>query len=243
MAAKADYGIDAPPTVRGLLSRGLMLLVGGLGAFALLSKSKPGMAVALLRAGLWMGGAQIAMGWLMIWSSRAGKLRLARKLVDWLPWRGDEQVLDVGCGRGTAMIMAAKRLQSGTVTGVDIWKAEDLTGNQMEATLENARIEGVAERVKVETADARDLPFPDDFFDTVISMTTLHNIEKAGDRRRALAEMLRVLKAGGHLAIYDILHAGSYLGILRDLGAADVQRSGLILLWGLPGYRIKARKV
>jgi hypothetical protein len=54
--------------------------------------------------------------------------------------------------------------------------------------------------------------------------------------------MLRVLKPGGQLAIFDIFHAGTYVKVLRQLGAREVRQSGLILLWCLPGRRIRARK-
>jgi cyclopropane fatty-acyl-phospholipid synthase-like methyltransferase len=70
-------------------------------------------------------------------------------------------VLDVGCGRGLLLIGAAKRLTTGKAVGVDIWQTEDLSGNRPEATLENARLERVAERVGVKDGDARRLPFAD----------------------------------------------------------------------------------
>lgn len=54
--------------------------------------------------------------------------------------------------------------------------------------------------------------------------------------------MLRVLKPGGQLAIFDIFHASRYAEVLRQLGAQQVRTSGLILLWCLPGRRITARK-
>ena len=42
----------------------------------------------------------------MVWSSRVGKLKLRDTLLDGLTWRGDENVLDVGCGRGLLLIGA-----------------------------------------------------------------------------------------------------------------------------------------
>ncbi len=60
-------------------------------------------------------------------SSRVGKLRVRDSLMGSLHWTGEEQVLDVGCGSGFALIGAAKRLTTGHATGVDIWSAEDLS--------------------------------------------------------------------------------------------------------------------
>jgi hypothetical protein len=48
---------------------------------------------------LW-GTVAVAQAGLMVRSSRTGKLRERDRLLDALPWRGDERVLDVGCGRG-----------------------------------------------------------------------------------------------------------------------------------------------
>ena len=71
---------------------------------------------------------------------------------------GCEQVLDVGCGRGLMLIGAAKRLNTGRAIGVDIWKMEDQSQNLPTAALANAKIEFVAERVEVRTADMRGVP-------------------------------------------------------------------------------------
>jgi predicted RNA methylase len=56
------------------------------------------------------------MGWgfglgallLLLWSSLFGKFRARDALLNAVPWRGDEQVLDVGCGHGLMLIGAAK---------------------------------------------------------------------------------------------------------------------------------------
>ena len=74
-------------------------------------------------------------------------------------------------------------------------------------------------RVQLRTGDARDLPFPAASFDTVVSMTATHNIKDSAERQTALREMLRVLKPGGQLAVFDIFHAGKYTDVLRQLGA------------------------
>src|SRR5262245_50202181 len=49
----------------------------------------------------------------MVWYSYFGKLRMRERLLDRVPWRGDERVLDVGCGRGLMLLGAAARLTTG----------------------------------------------------------------------------------------------------------------------------------
>ena len=117
------------------------------------------------------------------------------------------------------------------MTGVDIWQEVDLGGNSPEAIRANAEAAGVAERLAVDTGDARALPYPDASFDVVASMTALHNIPNAEGRRAAIAEAWRVTRPGGQLLIFDIRHARSYAAQLRDLGA-EVKLTGPILLWG-----------
>jgi len=215
--ARADYGVDAPTVVRNLLIVGALGIIslitrvagvwGRESAFALLGRP-------LISAGMACG----AMACWMICSSKFGKVREREVYLDLLEWRGDERVLDVGCGRGLFLLGAAKRLTTGRATGIDIWQSEDLSGNKPEATLNNATIEAVADRVDVQTADARKLPFDDASFDVVLSSAALHNIYNAGERRTAVREIARVLKVGGRVLIVEVRHLRHYARTLRDAG-------------------------
>src|SRR5262249_26783883 len=142
----------------------------------------------LVMPGFSSGISLLAMAIWMIWSSRVGKIREREILLDRIKWRGDEQALDVGCGRGLMLIGMAKRLTTGKATGIDIWQTEALSGNDPKATLENARREGVSERVDVRTADMRELPFADETFDVIVSSWAVHNLYEAKDRDRAVGE-------------------------------------------------------
>lgn len=236
MTAKVDYGLDAPGEVRKLLIRGGVLTVL---AVTMWIANGPNAVSSIFFA---IGIALAGTGTIMIWSSRVAKIRMRDRLLDLLPWRGDEKVLDVGCGRGLLLIGAAKRLKKGKATGIDIWQSQDLSGNSAEAAIENAKSEGVADRVKVENADARKLPFADASMDTVVSSLAIHNIPSREERSQALGEIVRVLKPGGRVAILDILHAGDYAKELQRRGLEDVTLSGLNLLWCLPTRYVTARK-
>jgi ubiquinone/menaquinone biosynthesis C-methylase UbiE len=177
----------------------------------------------------------------MVWSSLAGKKRVSAHLVAALALRGDERVLDAGCGRGLALIACAKKLTTGKATGVDLWAAKDLSDNNPGATLANAAAEGAADRVTVETGDITKLPFADASFDAIISMTVIHNIPSQAGRDQALRELARVLKPGGHMAIFDLLHTARYAQVLREAGLT-VEVLSREFLWLLPSRSLLARK-
>ncbi len=226
-----DYGLDAPKVVRNLLvlgSLGLGLWLSvALRLWSGVLRTPPLAGVSLVfplsRMGLWVGSGLLAMGFWMMWSSRVGKVRGRERLLDRIPWTGKERVLDVGCGRGLMLVGAAKRLTAGKATGVDIWQAEDLSGNRPEATLENARCEGVSDRVEVRTADMRELPFPDASFEVVVSSAAIHNLYKAGDRQKAIREIARVLAPDGRALIDDIRHGAEYAAAFTRAGCSTIR--------------------
>jgi len=221
---RPDYGLDAPGVVRNLAlvaATGLILFLTA--ATGLWSGVIVGIPVAGIGLVLFVTCGTTAAA--MVYSSKIGKVRDREKLLNLLSWRGDEQVLDVGCGRGLLLIGAAKRLSTGKAIGIDIWQTEDLSSNRPDATLENAQLEGVADRVEVRTADMRELPFPDQYFDVIVSSRAVHNLYDAKDREKALKEIARVLKLGGRLLLQDIKHSGEYVAVLKAAGISDFRRA------------------
>jgi SAM-dependent methyltransferase len=241
-AVKIDYGLDAPRLVRTMFSRAAWTLAFGFALFYMNRLEYPGPAAALFAALGLIAAAFGAAGWVMLWSSRVGKLAVRDRLLDALALKGGEKVLDVGCGRGLLAIGAAKRLPTGRVTAIDVWNPFALSGNSAEAARENAKLEGVAEKVRVETGDVRKLPYPDGTFDVVVSSLALHNLSDRGQREQAVREMFRVTKPDGRLAIFDILRTGEYAEVLRGGGARDVSLSRTRFLWCLPARSVTARK-
>ena len=163
------------------------------------------------------------MGSYMLYGSKIEKIHQREVYLDLLHWRGDEQVLDVGCGRGLMLVAAARRLTTGKATGIDIWEAKDQSSNTQEAPLENAKLEHVSDRIEVLTADMRKLPFADQTFDVVASHWVVHNLEKADDRNTSLEEMARVLRLDGQIILADIEFREAYQAKLADLGFTNVK--------------------
>ncbi len=222
---RPDYGIDAPGVIRRLALTGLGVLAPGQAIFRVLRSSVPRLARVFQALGLLYGLWFLGSAGLMLWSSKVGKLRERERLLGSIPWRGDETVLDVGCGRGLLLTGAARRLTGGKAIGVDIWQEVDQSGNRPEATWANAWAEGVAGRVRVVDGDARRLPFGDRSFDTVVSHMVLHNIRDGEGRRQAVEEIARVLKPGGRLVIQDMRHTDEYSAALRRAGMLAIEQS------------------
>jgi len=206
------YGVDGPavPVVNG---------AAGVACY-LAATRLPRVRIPLAAAGT----ALLAFTGVYLHTTLRGKLRAWERILDRAALKGDERLLDLGCGRGAVLIAAARRLPAGQAVGADLWSGKDQSGNHPAATLANAAAAGVADRVAVHTADITDLPYADASFDVVTSALVIHNIPTAEARYRAVDEAMRVLRPGGHLLLADIgpmtrryaAHLGH--GTLHDLG-------------------------
>jgi len=210
---RGAYGIDAPYL---LLIPVLVILVNLVNGF--ISKSLwPFVAAVLVTVCCGLG----------LYASRRGKFVVWAELFRQLDLRGDERVLDLGCGRGAVLLLAAQHLTTGRAVGVDLWRKGDQSGNAAEATRCNAVAEGVADRVEIHTADMTALPFASGSFDLVVSNVAVHNVKGQPGRAKVIEETVRVLRPGGRLFIADILGTGQYRNHLMRLGMVDVGRRSL----------------
>jgi SAM-dependent methyltransferase len=107
-----------------------------------------------------------------------------------------ERVLDVGCGSGAATRTLAQRVgPNGRVTGLDPSSALLKIARGL---VEKAGLDGL---IELREGDCRALPFPEASFDAVLAATALSHVPDPG---RALAEMVRVTRPGGRVAIFDV---------------------------------------
>lgn len=214
LARRGDYGWDAPYVPLSMGAAGLLLIAVALGLAG---------RRALIRAlAATYDATVLASTASYVYATQAGKFAVWRDLLNGLDLRGDETVLDVGCGRGAVLLMAAKLLPRGRAVGVDLWKTSDQSSNSPDVTRRNAELEGVSDRVELRTADMRELPFEDGTFDLVVSSLAIHNVEGAAGRRAAVGKAARVLKPVGRLLIADFRSVGEYRDRLRQLGLRDV---------------------
>jgi ubiquinone/menaquinone biosynthesis C-methylase UbiE len=178
----------------------------------------------------------VAMLGFFLHTTLRGKFVVWAELLDKLGLRGDERILDLGCGRGAVLLLAAEHLTTGRAVGVDLWRNADQSGNSAEATRRNAIAEGVADRVELHTGDMTSPPFGDNSFDLVVSSSAIHNIWGRAGREKAIDEAVRVMRPGGRLMIADMRGTRHHQAQLAKLGMSDVTRSrlGWPFWWGGP---------
>ena len=129
--------------------------------------------------------------------------------------RAGDRVLDACCGTGDLAL--ADERAGGTVTGLDF----------SERMLERARRKSVS--VEWVQGDALALPFPDGSFDVV---TVGFGVRNVADLELGLAELRRVLRAGGRLGVLDITTPH---GVLRPFYSVWFDRIVPLLGKALPG--------
>ena len=148
----------------------------------------------------------------------AVQARVQGLVLDHLPWDGQGEALDIGCGNGPLTVALAGRFPQAVVTGVDFW-GESWEYSQSVCET-NAACEGVAERVSFVKAGAAALPFVDGGFAAVVSNLCFHEVRDARDKREVLREALRVLEPGGAFAFQDLFRSKGAYGEIDDLLAA-----------------------
>lgn len=212
---RGDYGIDEPRWPALNVATGLACLGG-----AALVRRRSQLALLPTVAGAIFLGTAASY----LYTTTRGKFAVWRRLLHELELQGSETVLDMGCGRGAVLYMAAKLLPTGRALGIDLWREAEQSGNSAEVARNNAELEGVVDRVQLHTGDMRAMPFPDASVDLVLSSLAIHNIGDAQGRRKALGEAIRVLRRGGRLAVADLHYVtDEYARHLRACAMAGVQ--------------------
>jgi SAM-dependent methyltransferase len=121
-----------------------------------------------------------------------GYRRLVRRMIDAMELRAGETLLDVGCGSGV----------------VDRWLAHYTGGRHAIVGVDRSPYllreaaalvakDGLEAVISLRQGDAEALPFADDTFDAVISVTVMEEV----DADLMMKELVRVTKAGGHIGV------------------------------------------
>lgn len=134
--------------------------------------------------------------WLVRFLTLGGEKKFRQRTLDLAELQSCESVLDVGCGTGTLLIEAVKRVgPSGAAHGIE-------PSSEMVAhARRKAAAQGAAASFSEGSADR--LPFPDASFDVVFSTMMFHHLPTAM-QRVAIGEMCRVLRSNGRMVIVDL---------------------------------------
>ncbi len=126
------------------------------------------------------------------------------------------KVLDVGCGDGIIDLAVFLRCRPELLVGIDPFETfERLPGIVADNHLPAGLLDD--ERLQFYAEDGNDIPYPDNFFDVVLSWGSLEHI--AGGYYETLLEIRRVLKPGGLLFVHPGLYygpVGNHLGEFFD---------------------------
>lgn len=133
----------------------------------------------------WDGDRKICYGGYRYMEGRWEKV--ARAMIAHYGLKPGDKILDIGCGKGFLLYDFTKVMPGLEVYGIDV----------SEYAIANAK-EEIRDRLQI--ANATDLPFADQEFDLVYSITTLHNLH-CYDLDKALREMERVGKQHKYLCV------------------------------------------
>jgi SAM-dependent methyltransferase len=144
-----------------------------------------------------------------IYAFQVPSIDVAGRALDLAGMRGDEQVLDIGCGNGGYLGTLRARSHRGLMCGADL----------SVGMLHSARR---ATDGPLLVSDAQALPFADDAFDVTLAMHMLYHVP---DRGAAVAELRRVLRPGGVALV--VTNFASHLEELDRLIEACAETVGI----------------
>jgi ubiquinone/menaquinone biosynthesis C-methylase UbiE len=145
-----------------------------------------------------------------------------------------QRVMDLGCGTGTLAIMAKHAQPRAEVVGLDA-DPDMLKVARFKSAKENAE-------VKFDQGMTFSLPYPDAYFDRVLSSIMIHHL-KTPDKERTAREVYRVLKPGGQLHVIDFGKPATWYGKLlgpflhKFEEANDNIEGRLPEIFGAPGLK------
>lgn len=240
-ASGAAFGGEDPLLIRRWFGRAGWCVAIGLAMWFINHIEYPGPALHILVVMVLLAAACCAVAWFKLRSNGHANVELQNQLLDTLALKGDEKLLDVGCGAGLLSAEAAKRLKTGKVTGVDSWDP-DVSTASVNAAKDHAKSAGVADRTRFEALNSLKLVYPDNQYDVVVSERYLHTLLDNIERAQVIREMLRVAKPRARVLIFDSGDTAFYAQILRESGAKDVTLSSWSFPWLVPHRSVSATK-
>jgi ubiquinone/menaquinone biosynthesis C-methylase UbiE len=129
---------------------------------------------------------------LLKWGMREELIK--SRLIERAKIHAGQSVLDLGCGTGTLAIMMKRSVPAAQVTGLD--------GDEHVLAIAQRKAEQANVNIQLDHGLASELPYPDHFFDIVVSSFVIHHLTSE-DKVRAFKAVRRVLRPGGWFHILD----------------------------------------
>jgi SAM-dependent methyltransferase len=139
-----------------------------------------------------LGGAALGVVAILEARGRSVYLGMIRSVLDAVQVRPGETILDVGCGSGVVIREVARR-----TGGANRLLGVDISPYLLREAAGLARQEGLGDKIAFQEGRAEALPFPPDSIDVTLACTVFEE----GDADRMLAELVRVTKPGGRVAV------------------------------------------
>jgi ubiquinone/menaquinone biosynthesis C-methylase UbiE len=136
--------------------------------------------------------------------------KVDRKIfLDKMPASNRGKALDIGCGTGRTVYDLSNHFDE--VYGID------LSAGMIKVAQNRL---GANKKVVLKQSNVKDLDFPDEFFDYIVSHTTFHHLKS--DLVPTLEKVKRILKPGGKIVLIDIIGQGlmrRHAPLVRRIGA------------------------
>jgi arsenite methyltransferase len=178
-----------------------------------------------------------AVRWLLGDELHPGGQATTRRALELIGAAPGERLLDVASGKGDSALLAARE-HGCSVTGIEYGEAAVIDASRA------ADAAGLSDRVAFRVGDAEALPFEDAGFDAILCECSLCTFP---DKHGALAEMRRVLRPAGRVAIADVLADRDQLPVSLRGALATVacvggalSRDELLRLLAEGGFRVCA---
>ncbi|HTZ41670.1 MAG TPA: class I SAM-dependent methyltransferase [Candidatus Omnitrophota bacterium] len=209
---KINFGIDAPTAVKKLFIMSVIALVLFFASLFLFPK-------ILIESLLFIVFIIFLIASiLLILSSKIFKIKNRNKLIFLLNLKGNEKILDIGCGNGLYTIGLANKITTGKVYGIDIWDKKDLSNNSLKAIQENIKSSHLENKIILKSEDMRNMTLKNEFFDVIVASFSIHNIKNNQERKKAFDEINRVVKKSGKVAIIDFKNIKKYKKYFTEHG-------------------------
>ncbi|MCZ7380909.1 MAG: methyltransferase domain-containing protein [Candidatus Methanoperedens sp.] len=140
-----------------------------------------------------------------------------RSLVEKANIKNGYRVLDIGCGTATLTILIKKTYPGAEVTGLD--------GDPKILEIARAKVANAGLDIALDTGMSFELPYPDCFFDRVVSSLVFHHLTRE-DKARTFKEIFRVLRSGGELHVADFGKPHNALMYLISLVFRHLEEAG-----------------